>query len=325
MLDRFGRNIFYLRISLTDRCNLRCVYCMPENVHFLGNKDVMQDDEVIRFVRLFARLGTTKIRLSGGEPTLRAHLVELVQEIARTPGIESLSMTTNGILLPRLAKPLAKAGLQRVNVSLDTLDHAKFHELTRGGNLEDVWEGIRAAEAAGLNPVKLNVVVVRGENDSDVIDLARLTLDYPWAVRFIEMMPLGDQANFNQEQFVTAREIKTRIEAELGALDPVNEGKLDGEAYLYRLAGARADLGFIASVSSPFCASCTRTRLTPDGYLRLCLLRDNEVNLLKPLRAGASDEDLQQIILDNIWQKPWGHGLTNNEIAYAREMNQIGG
>jgi cyclic pyranopterin phosphate synthase len=324
-LDRFGRSISYLRISLTDHCNLRCVYCMPEDMTFRPNAALMQDDEVLLFVQLFTRLGFQKFRLTGGEPTVRAHIVDLVRGITQTPGVRSLSMTTNGILLSRLARPLAEAGLQRVNVSLDTLDPEKFRRLTRWGKMEDVWEGIQAAEEAGLSPVKINAVVVQGYNTGDVVDLARLTLEHPWQVRFIEMMPFAGATDLQINQVVTAEETQARIEAALGPLELVNNGKLDGEARLFHLPGALGDIGFISSVTQPFCASCNRARLTADGRLRLCLLREGEVDLLTPLRAGASLEDLRGLILEGIWNKPWGHGLDEGVIPLNRVMSEIGG
>ena len=324
-LDRFGRSISYLRISLTDHCNLRCVYCMPEDMTFRPNADLMQDDEIILFARLFARLGFHKFRLTGGEPTIRAHVVDLVREISNTPGVRSLSMTTNGVLLSRLAHPLARAGLQRVNISLDTLDSDKFHRLTRWGKLEDVWEGIEAAENAGLSPIKINAVLVQGYNEADVVELARLTLDHPWQVRFIEMMPFGGATDLQTSHVVRAEEMQIRIQNALGPMETANGGKLDGEARLFHLPGAKGDLGFISSVTQPFCASCTRARLTADGRLRLCLLREGEVDLLTPLRSGSSLEDLRQLILDGIWQKPWGHGLADGIIPLNRVMSEIGG
>ena len=324
-LDRFGRSIHYLRISLTDHCNLRCVYCMPEDMTFRPNPELMQDDELLLLVRLFAGLGFDKFRLTGGEPTVRAHIVDLVREIAHTPGVRYLSMTTNGVLLGKLAQPLAQAGLQRVNVSLDTLDAGKFQRLTRWGKLDDVWQGILAAEQAGLTPVKLNAVVVRGYNEADVVDLARLTLEHPWQVRFIEMMPFAGATELQISQAVTAQEMQERIVAALGPLNVANNGKLDGEARLYRLDGALGDVGFISSVTLPFCASCTRARLTADGRLRLCLLREGEVDLLAPLRQGATLEDLRQIVLDGVWAKPWGHGLAEGVIPLNRVMSEIGG
>ena len=324
-LDRFGRKIHYLRISLTDHCNLRCVYCMPEDMTFRPNAELMQDDELLKLVRLFTSLGFDKFRLTGGEPTVRARVVDLVREIAATPGVQSLSMTTNGVLLGRLAEPLKRAGLQRVNISLDTLNPAKFKRLTRWGTLEQVWEGIEAAEQAGLAPIKLNVVVVRGYNETDVVDLAALTLEHPWQVRYIEMMPFAGATELQQTQVVKADEMMARIEGALGALEPANDGKLDGEARLFRLPNAPGELGFISSVSLPFCASCTRARLTADGKLRLCLLREKEVDLLTPMRQGAGQEDLRSLILDGIWHKPWGHGLAEGDIPLNRVMSEIGG
>jgi cyclic pyranopterin phosphate synthase len=324
-IDRFGRNIHYLRISLTDHCNLRCVYCMPEDQTFRPNADLMQDDEILLLTQLFASLGFDKIRLTGGEPTVRAHVVDIVHGIASTPGIRSVSMTTNGLLLSRLAGQLADVGLQRVNISIDTLNPDKFKRLTRWGKLEDVWNGILAAEEAGLTPIKLNAVVVQGYNESDVVDLARLTLEHPWQVRFIEMLPFAGVTDVQTGQIITAAQIQERIEAEAGAMEVANDGKLDGEARLFRFPGAQGDVGFISSVTNPFCASCTRARLTADGLLRLCLLREKEVDLLTPLRAGATLDDLRQIILDGVWEKPWGHGLAEGVIPMNRVMNQIGG
>lgn len=325
-LDRFGRRLHYLRISLTDHCNLRCIYCMPEAMTFRPSAELMQDEEVLLFVRLFASLGFDKIRLTGGEPTVRANVVSLVRGITHTPGVRQVTMTTNGVLLSRLARPLKEAGLQRVNISLDTLDPRRFRHLTRWGNLEDVWRGIQAAEDAGLTPIKINVVVVRGYNDGqDVIDLARTTLEHPWQVRFIEMMPFAGATALQRRQLVTSAEIRAKIRQALGPLEPVNGGALDGEARLYRLPGGRGDLGFISSVSQPFCASCTRVRLTADGHLRLCLLREDEVDLLTPLRQGAGVDELTGLIREALWRKPWGHRLADGDVPLTRTMSQIGG
>jgi cyclic pyranopterin phosphate synthase len=298
---------------------------MPEDMTFRPNAELMQDDEVLLLTRLFAELGFDKIRLTGGEPTVRAHVVELVGGITHTPGVCTVSMTTNGVLLLRLAKPLAEAGLQRVNVSIDTLNPAKFHRLTRWGDLEDVWDGILAAEEAGLKPVKLNAVVVKGYNEEDVVDLARLTLDHPWQVRFIEMMPFAGATELQVTQMVTAAQIQARVESAFGPLELVNDGKLDGEARVFHVPDARGDIGFISSVSAPFCASCTRARLTADGVLRMCLLREYEIDLLKPLRAGATLDELRNMILDAVWNKPWGHGLAEGAIPLNRVMSEIGG
>ena len=323
--DRFGRKIHYLRISLTDNCNLRCVYCMPEEMSFQPNREMMQDGEILLLARLFASLGFDKIRLTGGEPTVRQDVVEIVRSLAALDGIRHITMTTNGLLLPRLAAPLAEAGLKRVNISLDTLNPTRFNRLTRRGDLEDVWEGILAAESAGLIPVKLNAVIVRGYNEEDIPDLARLTLDHPWQLRFIEMMPFDGATNLQTSGIVSTDEMIQRVEQALGQLEPLNDGKLDGEARLFTLPGAKGNIGFISSVSAPFCSSCTRARLTADGILRMCLLREYEVDLLTPLRKGASLDELRSMVLEAVWNKPWGHGLAANEIPLNRVMSQIGG
>jgi cyclic pyranopterin phosphate synthase len=234
-------------------------------------------------------------------------------------------MTTNGVLMEHLAHPLAEAGLSRVNFSLDTLDPEKFRRLTRRGAVDEVWRGIRAAEQAGLVPIKINCVVVQDYNEDDVVDLTRLTLEHPWQVRFIEMMPFAGATDFQRSQLVTAAQIQRRIEASLGPLEPVNDGKLDGEARLFRLPGGRGDIGLISTVTQPFCWSCTRARLTADGRLRLCLLQEREVDLLTPLRAGASQDALRQLILDGIWNKPWGNSLASGLVPLNRTMTQIGG
>ena len=298
---------------------------MPEDMTFRPRAELLQDDEIDRLVRIFASLGFYKFRFTGGEPTIRTNVVDIVARTARTPGVKVVGMTTNGLLLNKLSQPLAEAGLQRVNVSIDTMNPEKFKKLTRWGEVEDVWEGIHAAQDAGLE-VKLNAVIVRNYNDKeDVVDLARLTLFQPWQVRFIEMMPFGDVADFQQAGVVPEEELRATIAAKLGTLSLVNEGQLDGEARLYKLEGAVGNLGFISSVTQPFCASCNRARLTADGRLRLCLLREKEVNLIDPLRNGATDEQLITIIEEGIWFKPWGHGLNQAIIPLNRVMSEIGG
>lgn len=324
-LDRYGRRIHYLRISLTDHCNLRCIYCMPDEMTFRPNAELMQDEEILRLVRLFTGLGFDKFRLTGGEPTVRAGIVELVRQIAQTPGVRSLSMTSNGVLFSRLAKPLAEAGLKRVNFSLDTLEADKFRRLTRRGTLKDVWEGIQAAEAAGLAPVKINAVVVRNYSEQDVVELARLTLERPWHVRFIEMMPFAGATEFQLSKHVPFEEVKQQLEQEFGAMEELHNGQLDGEARMYRIAGSQGQVGFISTISQPFCATCTRARLTADGRLRLCLLNEREVDLLVPMRSGASDEALRTLILEAVWNKPWGNGLAEGLVPLNRVMSEIGG
>ncbi len=323
--DRYNRDIDYLRISLTDACNLRCVYCMPEQMTFRPRDELLSDDELRRLIGLFGAVGFRKIRFTGGEPTLRAALVDLVRHATQTPGIETVGLTTNGVLLANLAAPLRAAGLRSVNISLDTLDPDKFRRITRWGKLDTVLAGLNAAAQAGLR-VKLNAVVSRGANDrEDVVALARFTLEHPWQVRFIEQMPFGNNAAFQQRSMVDEDELLDVLAAAYGPLELVNNGRLDGEARLYRIAGAAGAIGFISPVSKPFCADCNRLRLTADGVLRLCLLRDNEVDLRPLLRGGGSDEEITAMIRAAVFEKPWGHGLEEHLIPATRGMSEIGG
>lgn len=324
MYDSYGRHLHYLRVSLTDACNLRCVYCMPQEIMFRPPASLLQDDEVVTLVRVAASLGVDKIRLTGGEPTVRRGVVDLVREIRAVPGIGRVAMTTNGLRLVELARPLAEAGLDQVNISIDSLDIEKFRQITRRGDLDDVWRGIAAAEAAGLR-LKLNCVVTRGFNDDEVVELARLTLTNPWEVRFIELMPLGSVSDFQQSQVVPSAETRARIEAALGPATLVPGHNGHDPARPYRLADAMGQIGFISSVTEPFCEGCNRLRLTADGRLRLCLLRDDEVDFLTPLRAGADFEALRRIMAEAAYRKPWGHRLEENDIARSREMSQLGG
>jgi len=324
MNDSHGRNIHYLRISLTDRCNLRCVYCMPADIKFAPLPHLLQDDELIRLVRIATTVGFDRVRLTGGEPTVHPNLVQIVGDIANIPGIQEIAMTTNALKLEKLAQPLARAGLNRVNISIDSLDAERFHKITRLGKIDEVWHGIAAAERAGLTPIKLNAVIVRGYNEGDMVDLARLTIDRAWDMRFIELMPLGSIADFQIDAVVPVAEMKSRIENIFGKLEPID---WDGHnpARPYRLRGGRGTIGFISSVTEPFCAGCDRMRLSADGRLRLCLLRDDEVDLLAPMRAGASDDELRALMTRGVWNKPWGHGLAQHVIAESRVMSQIGG
>lgn len=325
MRDQYGRELVDLRVSLTDRCNLRCVYCMPaEGITFRPPGELLQDEEILLLIRIAAELGVRKVRLTGGEPTVRPGIVDLVSGIRAIPGIRDIAITTNGILLEHLAEPLAKAGLNRVNVSLDTLDPEKFRRITRGGSLQRVLAGIEAASHSGLEPIKLNAVVVRGFNDDDVVDLAALTLDHPWEVRFIEAMPFGSVADFVEAGVVKSEEVRARIEERFGPLEPVD---LSGEtpARTYRIPGAQGEVGFISPVTQPFCSKCGRLRLTADGKLRLCLLRDDEEDLLTPLRRGASYEEMKAIFAAAAYRRPVGHALAERLIPQKRVMIQIGG
>jgi GTP 3',8-cyclase len=323
--DSYQRRINYLRISLTDRCNFRCTYCMPEHgAHFAPRDELLTDEELLRVVRTAAAVGFEKIRLTGGEPSIRRNLVEIVRGIAATPGIREISMTTNALRLAELAQPLKDAGLTRVNISIDSLDPEKFRLMTRGGDFARVWAGIEAAERAGLTPLKLNAVVVRGMNDDEVAELARLTLDRPWQLRFIEMMPLAGVGEMAEQSVVPSAEIIARLEQAYGAIEFVGWFGSD-PARTYRLPGAQGTIGFISSVTEPFCATCNRMRLTADGKLHLCLLRDDELDLRAALRGGASDADLEALVRQAVWIKPWGHGLPDGIRPTLRGMSELGG
>lgn len=323
--DAFGRRMNYLRISLTDRCNFRCLYCMPAiGMKFQPRDEMLTDDELIRVVGLCATLGFTKLRLTGGEPTIRPHLVDLVREMKTFPGIQELSMTTNALLLGRMADDLKRAGLDRVNISIDTLDPVKFRAMTRGGRFDLVWQGIQAAEAAGLVPIKLNTVVVRDQNDADVHEMARLTVDRPWQVRFLEIMPMEGVGVVYDEGLVTSAETQSRLEEQLGALEPLTADPSD-PARTWRIPGARGTIGFISPISEPFCETCNRVRLTADGNLRLCLLQPDEVNLRDEMRAGATDDDLIERLRNGVYRKPWGHQVHEGHRMTVRGMSQIGG
>ena len=324
-LDSYGRRIDYLRISLTDRCNLRCVYCMPAvGMQFAPRAELLTSEELLLVVRAAAAAGFRKIRLTGGEPSLRADLVELVRAIKATPGIEHMAMTTNGLRLKKLAQPLREAGLDRVNVSIDTLDPQKFRQITRGGRLEQVWEGIEEADRVGLHPIKLNSVVVRGLNDAEVPQLAALTLTYPWEMRFIEVMPLTGVANVAQDGVVKSAELIAQLEAVYGPLESLGAASSD-PARRYRIPGAKGKLGFISSVSDPFCSTCNRMRLTADGRLHLCLLRDDELDLRAAIRGGATQDEIEQLVRHAVAVKPWGHGLPEGVLPTLRGMSELGG
>ena len=323
--DQFGRAMTYLRISLTDRCNFRCLYCMPASgMVFQPRDEILTDDELLRAVRLSAEAGFRKFRLTGGEPTVRPHLVDIVRAMKAMPGVDEISMTTNALLLGRMAAPLAEAGLNRINVSIDTLDPVRFRFMTRGGRLDLVWKGIEEAARVGLTPIKLNTVVVRDQNEHDVIPMAELTLERDWQVRFLEIMPMEGVGDVHDQGLVTSQQTRDRLEARFGTLEPVEADPAD-PARLFRIPGAQGTIGFISPVSVPFCASCNRIRLTADGKLRLCLLREDEVDLRDMMRGGASDEDVLATIRGGIWRKPWGHGIADGHRHTVRGMSQIGG
>ncbi len=324
--DDFGRAINYLRVSVTDRCNLRCLYCMPaRGIEKRPHAAILRYEEMLLIIRAAAELGIHKVRLTGGEPLARLSLPEFVRMVAAVPGIDDLSMTTNGTLLARYAATLAGAGLHRVNVSLDTLHTDRFKRITRHGRLEDVWAGIAAARAAGLTPLKINMVVIRGLNDDEVTDFARRTWSEDWHVRFIEWMPIGAGMHWAGDGVVPIPEIRTRIEAELGPLESIHGPKGNGPARYYRLPGAKGTLGFIGALSEHFCATCNRLRLTADGRLRPCLMSAHEIDLSAPLRAGADLEAVKSLLEQAIHQKPPSHRLAEALSPRDRTMAEIGG
>jgi cyclic pyranopterin phosphate synthase len=337
--DGFGRRIDYLRISVTDRCNLRCVYCMPpEGVDWKPSGDILSFEEIERFARVAAGEGISKIRLTGGEPLVRLGIVDHVRRLRETTGIEAIALTTNATLLPRYAAELAEAGLRRINISLDTLDPEVFARVTRGGKLADALEGLEAAFDAGMDPVKLNVVVVRSL-DQDLLGFARMTLERPLHVRFIEYMPVGavgehsctsaEADGWTEADHVSTDEILTRLTAEgaaagLGELAAVARDSAPGgwgPARYYRFPGAAGTLGVISPLSHHFCGECNRLRLTADGRLRTCLFSDDEIDVRAVLRSG-SDADVRDIIRVALAAKPEGH---DQRHGTTRRMSQIGG
>jgi GTP 3',8-cyclase len=328
--DSFNRQIDYLRISVVDRCNMRCVYCMPlEGIRFLPNSDLLTAQEIEMVVRAAVRVGFQKFRLTGGEPTLRSDLVEIVERVTRVDGIHDLAMTTNAMLLENLAQPLKEAGLTRINVHLDSLNRETVERQMRWGSFARVWQGIMAAEAAGLTPIKLNAVVTAGYNESEVVDLARLTLERDWHVRFIELMPLGggECATLSVKRYVSNIETRRRIEAALGPLNELPTENLADESRNYRLSGARGVVGFISPVSEPYCGTCNRMRLTADGKFHLCLLNDDELDVRRALRSGSGRalEDVSAILEHAVTMKPTGHHLLEGRSTRDRSMYQIGG
>lgn len=322
--DSFNRPINYLRISVTDRCNLRCVYCMPaEGIRLLAHDEILNFEELRIVTKAAAELGINRVRLTGGEPLVRAGLVNLVKMLADVKGIEDISLTTNGILLSQYAKELRSAGLKRVNISLDTLRPEKFKQITRIGKLKDTLLGIEAAHESGFNPIKINMVVIRGVNDDEVVDFARMTAQKGWHVRFIEFMPIGERQQERDARFMPISEITQRIKP-LGALEPhVLDGS--GPAKYFRLPHATGTIGFISPVSEHFCFKCNRLRLTAEGKLRPCLLSDEEIDLRAPLRRGGTINEIKGLIEQAIAAKPEGHRLESGASARNRTMSQIGG
>ncbi|MFC2032039.1 GTP 3',8-cyclase MoaA [Chloroflexota bacterium] len=323
--DHFQRPINYLRISVTDRCNLRCIYCMPsDGVHLMPHNDILTYEEIYAIAQAAAKLGINKVRLTGGEPLARLGLSRLVQMLAQIETIDDISLTTNGILLSHYASELKQAGLHRVNVSLDTLNPDKFEFITRGSSkLADVLGGIEAVRVVGLNPVKINMVVMSGINGDEILDFATKTIDEGWHVRFIEFMPVTGEDS-PAPQFLAASEVIKRVET-LGKLESCLPSVGNGPAKYFRLPDAEGSVGFITPVSEHFCFHCNRLRLTADGKLRPCLLARKEIDLKQTLRGGMSLDELQKLIKEAADNKPLHHHLAEGYVPPDRPFCQVGG
>lgn len=325
MQDSFERQIDYLRVSITDRCNLKCIYCSPDKKHkYFKQTEILTADEIIRFVRIAHKNGLMKVRITGGEPLMRKDIISIVSGIKKI-GIQDLSMTTNGIMLACKAVELKRAGLDRINISLDTLDARRYSNMTQGGNIQHVWEAVNEAERVGLDPVKINVVPIRGVNDDEILKFASLTFDKNYHIRFIELMPVGRKGIFKPDACVKKSELIERISA-LGELILL-EFKGKGPSRNYRIKGAKGIIGFISPISDCFCDYCNRLRLTAHGRIRPCLFSDIEVDIRTPMRNGISDEELEALFYRAVTVKPSGHyfGKDSRPFSAPASMSEIGG
>jgi cyclic pyranopterin phosphate synthase len=325
LVDRKKRHLNYLRVSITDRCNLRCLYCAPEGrIPKLRHGDILSYEEIMRIVRVGIRLGIRKIRITGGEPLVRKGAVDLMSRLVALPELEDVSLTTNGVLLASKAQEIYDAGIRRINVSLDSLVPEKFAQITGYDRFNQVWAGIERVHEIGFSPIKINVVAMRGINDDEILDLGRLSIDHPFHIRFIEYMPIGNSRADSRDQLLSP-EIQEKIST-LGELIPVESRSHDGPARRYRLAGAQGEIGFISALSQHFCSRCNRLRLTADGKLRACLLSDRHEPLKEMLRGGASDEELAEVFRVAVRQKAARHHLTlDGPTTINDQMQGIGG
>lgn len=325
LVDRFDRRINYLRISSTDRCNLRCIYCIPpEGERKLRHKEILRYEELLRIVRIGIRLGINKIRLTGGEPLVRKGVQEFIPMLAALKGINDISLTTNGVYLRDNLEMLKAAGIKRINVSLDSLKRLNFKLITRFDYFNEVWEGIEKARDMGFYPIKLNVVIMKGINDNEVLDFGRLAIDQPYHIRFIECMPIGFESN--GMAFIPNSEIKKALIDTFGPLIPVVPGQNDGPATRFRFKGGKGEIGFISAISDSFCQDCNRLRLTANGMILPCLLSNTEVDIKDPLRKGCLDEAIIKVFLKAVDLKPKCHSLNlDNHQGVYRKMCSIGG
>ena len=327
LYDQHKRRIDYLRISVTDRCNLSCVYCKPRaGMKVLRHSEILSYEEICRLVALAVRLGITRVRVTGGEPLVRRGIIDFIASLNSLDGLEDISITTNGVLLEEMADGLIKAGKPRLNISLDSLKPQKFRTITGSDNYERVWRGINRAEELGFFPLKINMVPVRGMNDNEVADFARLTLDRRLHVRFIEFMPIGADDRWHRESCVSASEIRSIIEREVGPLTPFTSGNSAGPSDNYQLPDARGVIGFISPITRHFCGSCRRLRLTADGKIRPCLLSDSEIDIKSPLRGGGDDAELERLFRLALKIKPDRHYINESGPGcFQRTMSKIGG
>jgi cyclic pyranopterin phosphate synthase len=330
MIDQYNRNINYLRVSVTDRCNLRCKYCMPKDgLSQIGHNDILRYEEMLRVIRAGVGLGISKVRITGGEPLVRRGIVDFIARLKSILGLADISLTTNGVLLEQFAEDLFSAGIRRINVSLDSLNKEKYAAITRGGDLNAVLAGIHEADRVGFAPIKINTVAIKGFNDDEILAFAAHTIDKPYQVRFIELMPLGHVGGDNHSNYLS-NDVVMGIIRQAYSLTAVNgpRNNIDGPARLYRISGGQGGIGFISPVSQHFCHVCNRLRLTADGHLRACLLLDEEVDLKGPLRDGCSDRELEDLIKQAIAKKPRGHTMIQEERHLrkcVKEMATIGG
>lgn len=330
MLDQYERDINYLRVSITDRCNLRCTYCRPkEGISLKGHDDILRYEYTIRIVTHAVKMGLIKVRLTGGEPLVRRGFVEFAESLKKIAGLQDISLTTNGILLAQQAEAIFRTGITRINISLDSLNKEKYFQITGGGNIDDVLRGIAAAEKAGFAPIKINTVVIRGFNDNEVLDFARIAMKKPFQVRFIEIMPISD-VNISQPQdFLPTAQLLDQISAHM-ELEPLGRKKKnsDGPARIYKIKGGEGEIGFINPVSDHFCSTCNRLRLTADGKLRSCLLNESEIDLKEALARKCSDDELKGLIRQAIMLKPEKHDIDCSDRHLKkchRAMSDIGG
>ena len=325
-IDNNNRVINYLRLSITDRCNLRCIYCMPdEGMQFIPHRDILTYEEMLQLVRIAVRIGIRKVRLTGGEPLIRKGFIGFLKDLTQIQELKDISLTTNGVLLKQFAGDIKACGISRINVSMDSLRPERFFHITKRDYFDRVWEGILEAERLGFQPIKLNVVAMRGINDDEILDFARLTLKKPYHIRFIEFMPVGRENGWNQKSYMPIEEIHARIQS-LGALKPITPETLDGPAENFILEGGKGKLGLIGALSHHFCANCNRLRLTADGHLRGCLFSDDEIDIKTPLRQGKGDSHILDLMELAIKNKPKDHGLMDPERRKCvRNMSSIGG